>query len=158
MKKILVAYFSHSGNTREVAEQIQKMSGGDIFEIRAVKPYPDDYEAAKTRAQRELDEDYRPELAAKVENMGAYDAVFIGYPIWWSTFPAPIKTFLSAYDLTGKTVVPFCTNEGSGLGRSVADISKSCPKSVILEGLAIRGEDARTSRDKVLEWLRQIKI
>jgi flavodoxin len=157
-KKILVAYFSHSGNTRVIANDIHNIVGGDIFEIKSAQTYPEDYNAVVKKAKQELNSGYKPALKTKVENIGQYDVVFIGYPNWWGTFPAPVKTFLSEYDLSGKTIAPFCTNEGSGLGRSVTDISKLCPKSVLLEGLAIRGSTVKTAQTKVSEWLRKIKI
>ena len=157
-KKILVAYFSHSGNTREIANQIHKIVGGDIFEIQSVKKYPDDYDAVVEQARQELDSGYKPALKTKMENIKAYDLVFIGYPVWWGTFPAPVKTFLSEYDFSGKTIAPFCTHEGSSLGRSAADISKLCPKSALLNGVAIRGSVVKTAQNKVSEWLREIKI
>ena len=103
MRKILVAYFSRSGNTREIASQIHKNVGGDIFEVQAVKPYPSDYNALVKQARQELESGYKPALKTKIENIKSYDLVFIGYPIWWSTFPAPVKTFLSENDLSGKT-------------------------------------------------------
>ena len=157
-KKILVVYFSHTGNTREIANQIHKKVGGDIFEIQSVKPYPDDYDTVVKQAREELDSGYKPALKAKVENIDSYDVIFIGYPNWWGTFPAPVKTFLSSYDLSGKIIVPFCTNEGSGLGNSVSDIVKLCPKSKLLNGLAIRGSTVKTAQDKVSEWLRENNI
>jgi flavodoxin len=157
-KKILVAYFSHSGNTREVADQIHKSVGGDIFEIQSVKPYPHDYDAVVQQARQELDSGYKPALKTKNENINSYDLVFIGYPIWWGTFPAPVGTFLAEYDLSGKTIAPFCTHEGSGLGRSATDISRLCPKSTVLEGVAIRGSVVKTAQNKVSEWLEKIKI
>ncbi len=157
-RKILVAYFSRTGNTRETAVQVHEIAGGDIFEIQAVKTYPDDYEEVKKVAMDELKSGHRPALKTKIETIGSYDVVFIGYPVWWGTFPAPVRTFLSEYDFSGKTIVPFCTHGGSGLGRSVADVSKLCPKSTLLEGLAIWGRDAKGSRNKVSEWLRRIKI
>ncbi len=155
---ILVAYFSHSGNTREIANQIHKIVGGDIFEIQAVKPYPDDYDAVVEQARQELDSGYKPALKTKIGNIKPFDLVFIGYPVWWGTFPAPVKTFLSEYDFSGKTIAPFCTHEGSSLGRSAADISKLCPKSTLLNGAAIRGSVVKTAQTKVSEWLREIKI
>ena len=155
---ILVAYFSHSGNTREIANQIHKIVGGDIFEIQSVKPYPHDYDAVVEQARQELDSGYKPALKTKIENIKPYDLVFIGYPVWWGTFPAPVKTFLSEYDFSGKTIAPFCTHEGSSLGRSAADISKLCPKSALLNGVAIRGSVVKTAQNKVSEWLREIKI
>jgi flavodoxin len=157
-KKILVAYFSHSGNTREIANQIHKSVGGDIFEIQAVKPYPDDYEAVKKQARQEQDSGYKPALKTKIENIKSYDLVFIGYPIWWGTIPAPVRTLLSEYDFSGKAIAPFCTHGGSGLGRSVTDISTLCPKSTLLDGVAIWGRDVKTAQNKVSEWLRKIKI
>ncbi|MGD0021200.1 MAG: flavodoxin [Smithellaceae bacterium] len=155
---ILVAYFSHSGNTREIANQIHKSVGGDIFEIQSVKKYPDDYDAVVEQARQELDSGYKPALKTKMENIKSYDLVFIGYPVWWGTFPAPVKTFLSEYDFSGKTIAPFCTHEGSSLGRSAADISKLCPKSTLLNGAAIRGSVVKTAQNKVAEWLKEIKI
>jgi flavodoxin len=157
-KKILVAYFSRSGNTREIANQIHKIVGGDIFEIQTVKPYPNDYDAVVKQARQELDSGYKPALKTKTENITSYDLVFIGYPNWWGTIPAPVRVFLSEYDLSGKTIAPFCTHEGSGLGRSVADISKLCPKSTLLDGVAIRGGDVKTAQNQVSEWLQKIKI
>ncbi len=157
-KKILVAYFSYSSNTREIANQIHKSVGGDIFEIQSVEPYPHDYDAVVQQARKELDSGYKPALKTKIENITSYDLVFIGYPNWCSTVPAPVKTFLSEYDFSGKTIVPFCTHEGSGLGRSATDISKLCPKSTLLDGVAIRGRDVETAQNKVSEWLRKIKI
>ena len=157
-KNILVTYFSHSGNTREIANQIHKSVGGGIFEIRSVKTYPDDYDTVVKQARQELDSGYKPELKTKIENAGSYDVVFIGYPIWWGTIPAPVKTLLSEYDFSGKTIAPFCTHEGSGLGRSVADISRLCPKSIVLEAVAIRGRDVKTAQSRVSEWLRETGI
>jgi flavodoxin len=93
-----------------------------------------------------------------MENIKPYDLVFIGYPVWCSTVPAPVRTFLSEYDFSGKTIVPFCTHEGSGLGRSVTNISKLCPKSTLLDGVAIWGSDVKTAQSKVVEWLQKIKI
>jgi len=157
-KKILVAYFSYSGNTREIANQIHKNAGGDIFEIQSVKPYPDDYDAVVQQARQELKSGHKPALKTKVENIKPYDLVFIGYPNWCGTIPAPVRVFLSQYDFSGKTIAPFCTHEGSGLGRSATDISKLCPKSTLLDGVAIRGSDVKTAQDKVSEWLKNIKI
>ena len=156
--KILVAYFSHSGNTREIAGQIQANVGGELFEIVSADPYPEDYEAVKDRAQRELIENSRPQLKTKVQNMESYDVVFIGYPIWWGTMPMPIATFLSEYSFHGKIIVPFSTHEGSRLGRSVTEIKRLCSQSTIQEGLAVRGRDAKSSQGEVAEWLRNLKL
>jgi flavodoxin len=160
MKKVsaLSAYFSHSGNTRVIAHLIHENIGGDIFEIVAVDPYPSDYDAVVEKARKELREEYRPKLKTKVESMESYNVVFVGYPIWWGTIPMPVATFLSEYDFSGKTIIPFCTHEGSSLGRSVTDIKELCPQSTILEGLAVRGRDVKNAQNEVSEWLRNIKI
>lgn len=157
-KNILVAYFSHSGNTREIANQIHKSVGCDIFEIQSVKPYPQDYDAVVKQARKELDSGYKPALKTKIKNIKSYDLIFIGYPIWWGTIPAPVRAFLSEYDFSGKTIVPFCTHEGSGTGRSATDISKFCPKSTVLDGVAIRARDVKTAQNKVSEWLQKINL
>jgi len=157
-KKILIVYFSHSGNTREIANQIHKSVGSNIFEIQTTKQYPADYDMATKQAKQELESNYKPALKTKIDNIKEYDVIFIGYPIWWGTYPAPIKSFLLEYDLVGKTIVPFCTHGGGGSGRSAADILELCPKSVIFDGLAIRGNDSKNSQNNVLEWLQKINI
>ena len=157
-RKILVVYFSHSGNTREVARQIHDKVGGDIFELQVVKPYPTDYNAVVDQAKQELKAYYKPALKTRLNNIGQYTTVFIGYPNWWGTYPGPVRTFLAEYDLVGKTIIPFCTHEGSALGRSVDDLKKACPKSNFLQGLAITGSQVHRSQDKIDEWLRVIKI
>lgn len=157
-KKILISYFSHSGNTRIIANQIQKSISSDIFEIKSVDQYPDDYDECVAKAKKELKENYRPELKTKVENIEAYDLIFVGYPNWWETIPMPVVTFLTSYNFSGKTIVPFCTNEGSGFGKSIDDIIKLCPKSTILDGLAIRGGNVKNAQNKVSEWLQKIEM
>ncbi len=152
---ILVAYFSHTGNTREIANQIHEIVGGNIFEIVSTDPYPSGYNEVVEQARKELRAEYKPKLKTKVGNMESYDVVFVGYPNWWGTVPRPIATFLSQYDFSGKTIVPFCTHEGSGLGRSVTDISKLCPQSTVLDGLAVRGGEVKNASNKVSERLRE---
>ena len=152
----LVAYFSHSGNTRVIANQIRESFGGDIFEILSVDPYPSDYDECVEQARKELREDYRPKLKTKVKNMESYNVVFVGYPDWWGTIPRPVAVFLSEYDFSGKTIAPFCTHEGSRLGRSVTDIREFCPQSTILDGLAVRGRDVKKAQYEVSEWVYRI--
>lgn len=153
---ILVTYFSHSGNTRLVADQIHDSVGSDIFEIVAIDPYPRDYDEVVEQARKELRDEYRPKLKTKVEKLEAYKVVFVGYPNWWGTIPRPVVTFLSEYDFSGKTIVPFCTHEGSGLGHSTADIEELCPQSTILEGLAVRGRNVKNAQNEVVGWLREL--
>ncbi|MFH0984475.1 MAG: flavodoxin [Candidatus Omnitrophota bacterium] len=157
-RKVLIAYFSHTGNTREIASQIHERVGGDIFEIQTVAPYTENYDDLVEQAKKELHSDFRPELRSDVQDVNAYDVIFIGYPSWWETYPMAVKAFLSKHDLSGKTLVPFCTHEGSGLGQSVFDLSQLCPRSTLLDGLAVRGRTVRSAQSKVSEWLREIKM
>lgn len=157
-KKILVAYFSHSGNTRAVAYSIAKKTDAEIFEIKTVKPYPEDYNTVVDIAKKELRSDFSPVLANNIKDIRQFDIIFIGYPNWWGTYPQAVKVFLRMNNLAGKTIIPFCTHEGSELGESVADLKKICPKSTILQGLAIQGKRAHNSDDSINEWLKNLKL
>ena len=157
-RKILVAYFSWSGKTRELATRIHESVGGDLFEIVSVDRYPRDYDATVEQARKELDASHMPELTSAVENLGSYDVVFVGYPNWWGTIPRPVASFLSKCDSSRHVIAPFCTHEGTGLGRSVEDIARICLRSTVLEGLAVRGGSVGNAQDKVSEWLRQIGV
>lgn len=157
-KKILVVYYSRSGNTRGLANQIQKHMGADIFEIETVNPYPQDYRETTRQAKQEIEAGYKPPLKAKVDNIKSYDVIFIGSPNWWATIAPPVATFLSEHDVSGKTIVPFMTHEGSGLGRSVSDIAKLCPQSSVQDGFALWGKDVSTSQERVTKWLRDLKL
>ncbi|MCU0852188.1 MAG: flavodoxin [Thermoplasmata archaeon] len=154
-KKILVAYFSWSGNTREVASLIHKIVGGTLYEIVSVDKYPSDYNECVDQAKKELDAEYMPKLVSDVEVNGSYDVIFIGYPNWWGTIPRPVASFLSKCD-SGKTIAPFCTHGGDRLGQSVEDIATLCSRSTVLEGLAVRGGDVGNAQSNVSEWLRRI--
>ena len=168
--KCLIAYFSRAGNnyvagnivdlpvgnTAVIAKMIREMTGGDLFHIEAVKPYPQDYTETTDVAKEELRAKARPELVRRPKTMDPYDRIFLGYPNWWGTAPMPVFSFLEGGDLSGKTIVPFCTHEGSGLGHSIADIRKACPRSIVTDGLAIRGSGVQNARDEVAIWLREI--
>ncbi len=164
----LVAYFSHTGenygvgviekgNTHIIADMIAEETGADLFEIRTVNPYPDIYDECTDVAKREQNENARPEILDPPENLDGYDTIFIGYPIWWGDLPMAVYTFLERYDFSGKTVVPFCTHEGSGLAGTEGSIEKTCSGAAVLDGLAIRGATAQNepeeARTDVLEWL-----
>jgi flavodoxin len=155
-KKILIAYFSRSGNTREIANQIHANVGGDMFEIKAVDSYPADYNATTEQAKRELETNYRPKLTATVQNMASYDVIFLGYPNWWGTMPMAVFTFLEGHNFSGKTIIPFSTHEGSRFGRSVSDLRQLCPQATLLDGFAIRGSSAKSAQNDVATWLHQI--
>jgi len=152
-RKILIVYFSRTGNTREVANQIRQQVGGDLFEVRTVQPYPAAYRATTDQAKREQQENARPALTAEVNYMAGYDVVFIGYPNWWGTLPMAYFTFLEHYDFAGKTIVPFCTHEGSHMGRSESDLRRLCPRSILATGIALRSADGH--RD-ITEWLHKL--
>lgn len=161
--KVLIAYYSRTGTTREVANQIQQRAGGDLFELKTVHSYPKEYRPTTHQAKREQQENFRPQLTAEVQNINAYDTVFIGFPNWWGSMPMAFFTFLERYSLAGKTVIPFCTHEGSSLGGSVGDIRTLCPKSTILQGLALRGGgvsnvQTESARRDVAEWLKKIGV
>jgi flavodoxin len=127
------------GNTEVAAIMIQKITGNDMFHIEAVKPYPKDYNEATKVAQEEIRKNARPELIDKVDDMDSYDVIFLEYPNWWGTMPMSVFTFLETYDFSGKTIIPFCTHEGSGLGRNESDIKKLCPGAKVKKGFPIRG-------------------
>lgn len=150
---ILIVYFSETGNTEILAKLIQEQTGGDIFRIEPVTPYPQGEELFDyTKAEQDNDE--RPEISGSVENMEQYDTVFIGYPIWWYEVPQIIKTFLDDYDLSGKKIVPFNTHEGSRDGGTYEYIAEQEPAAEVLEGLPIRGGDMQEDQSgTVREWL-----
>lgn len=156
--KILVAYFSKTGTTRAVAEMVHARVGGDLFRIVPKDPYPENYTRATEVAREELNSNARPELAESIPpgTMSEYDVVFIGYPIWWGTMPMVVFTFLEQHDLSGKTIVPFCTHGGSGAARGPADIAASCPDSTVGEVLAVRGGSTANAGNDVDAWLRRL--
>ncbi len=139
MKKILVAYFSASGTTKRVAKALSEAADADLFEIEPKVPYTAadlDWTNKKSRSTLEMnDPSSRPETKSRLENMAEYDKVFLGFPIWWYTAPTIIKTFLEAYDFSGKTIVLFATSGGSGFGRTKNDLLNSVSKETnIVEG------------------------
>lgn len=166
--KSLIAYFSRKGNnyvggsivnlpvgnTEVVARMIQRLTGGDAFEIATIQEYPSDYDETTSVAQRELSQNARPELRGRVDNMDDYGIIFLGYPNWWSTMPMPVFTFLESYDFSGKTIMPFCTHEGSGMGHSESDIKNACRGANVLKGLPIRGGSVQSARHSIEIWLR----
>lgn len=149
----LIAYFSWSGNTEQMAQMIQTEMGGDLFEIEPATPYTDDYNTLLDVAQQEQANNARPELASQVENWDSYDVVFVGYPDWWSDAPMLIYSFLEAYDWEGKTLVPFCTSGGSGFGRSLDKLPDSAPGANILEGLHVSGSRVDGSSEEIAAWI-----
>lgn len=157
-KKVLVVFYSLTGSTREIAKQIHTLVGGDMVELETVNPYPAEHRATADQAKRELQNGYRPPLKTKIANMAAYDTILVGSPCWWATFATPVWTFLSSYDFSGKTIAPFMTHLGSGLGHCEADLAKLCPNAKRLEGLAIRGDSVKTAQRDVESWLKRIGV
>lgn len=156
-KKILIAYYSlRNGNTRVIAEQIKKNTGGDIFRIETVETYPEVYNELTAKAKKDLDAGYRPPLKDKVKNFEQYDVIFVGSPNWWNTITTSVMTFLESYNFEGKTIIPFITHEGSAMGASETDIKKPCPKAKILKGLPIRGSSVNDAQVDVEKWLKEI--
>lgn len=148
-KKPLIVYFSRIGNTEQVAKQIHNYTGGDILPIQATSPYPQDYGLAVARAKQEKATKTLPPIQPTDINIQNYDTIFIGYPIWWSSIPAPIKTFLSTHDLSGKTIIPFCTHAGSHQAQSVIDMATLIPNAIFLEALVIEGAKAKSSETEI---------
>lgn len=169
MKKSLIVYYSRKGenywngqikdlaqgNTEVVAEMIAALTAGDLFEIETVKSYPANYTACTDEAKAELRAQARPALKRFPDHLDDYDTIFLGYPNWWGTMPMPVFTFLEHYDWHGKRILPFCTNEGSGMGASERDIQATCPGADVAAGLAIHGAEASASRSKVEAWVRK---
>ncbi len=153
---MLILYFSHSGNTRKIAEQIHGRVGGDLVELKTVSPYPSDYDTLTKQAQREQQSDARPAIATEIPNPDAYDTVFIGFPNWWSGMPMPFFTLLEKYDLGSKTVVPFCTHGGGRFGHGLRDLKRLCPQARMLEGLEVPGSRASRAQNDVDAWLRKL--
>ena len=152
-KKVLVAYFSHSGNTREMARQIAEATNGDLFGIVPESAYPTEYDAVTAQAKREIGEGLKPALKGRLPDVGAYDVVFVGSPCWWGTVAPPVATFLAANDWSGKIVAPFMTHGGSRMGHSEDDIGKLCPGATLLGGLPVRGSAVKNARNAVDKWI-----
>jgi flavodoxin len=160
MKNILIAYFSCTGNTRSLAEQIASVSKADLYEIKPKVPYSSadlNWRVNSSRANKENnDSSSRPVISGNVENMEKYNIVFLGYPIWWGQAPKIIYTFLESYDFSGKTIVPFCTSGSSPIGSSAANLHKLCSDNTTwLSGSRFAGN---TSRSSVVTWIKGLGL
>lgn len=156
MKK-LIAYFSASGVTKKQAEKLAKITGADLFEIKPAVPYTDadlNWMDKNSRSSIEMnDKDFRPEIAEKLTNMDEYDTVLVGFPIWWYVAPTIINTFLESYDFAGKTIIPFATSGGSGMGKTVDVLKPLCSESVKWkEGKVLN----KMSDGEVADWLKKV--
>ena len=169
MEKILTAYFSRrgenyfdgsiryleKGNTEIIAEAISEATGSDLFEIDTARHYADDYHSCTLEAKEELSHNARPALAHDLSDLSTYDTIFLGFPNWWGTCPMAIFAFLESHDFAGKRIIPFCTNEGSGMGRSEKDIARSAPGAKVERGLSIPGSQAPLMKEKAGEWAKK---
>jgi flavodoxin len=154
--KILVAYYSYSGNTRFAAERIQKATGGELFEIKPVIAYPADYNACVEQAKKEINAGTKPELAEKVKDFNQYEVIFVGTPNWWSTMAPPVLSFLSSYDFSGKVIIPFVTHGGGGMARCEKDMQKACPKASFGKGGAFSGGSIKSSEAALAKWVNEV--
>lgn len=162
--KVLIVFFSHAGenysvgnvkvgNTKLVADEIKKRTGGDEFEIVAEKSYDMPYNKLVEVAREETQRGEKPAFKGEVKNIEKYDTIFIGGPIWWGTYPQVMFSFFDKYDLNGKTIIPFTTHEGSGLANTVADVKRAYSKAKVMEGFAVYGHEVRKDMSKVNSWL-----
>lgn len=147
--------FLKKGNTEIVAETIQKITNSDIFEIETIKPYSDNYHECIVEAKKELNNKERPALKKYIDSIDQYDKIFVGYPNWWGTAPMAVFTFLEHYDLSGKILIPFCTNEGSGMGDSEKDLQNEFKNAVLKKGLSIQGSKSSELRSVIERWVKK---
>ena len=169
-KKVLVVFFSRTGenyavgniekgNTHIIAEMIAKETEGKLFRIETVNPYPDEYKACVEVAKAEKESNARPEIKGDVK-VEDYDVIFLGYPNWWGDMPMAVYTFIEKHNWNGKTVVPFCTHEGSGLSGTERKLKDACKGATVSEGLAIKGTTAQNSQPQALKtlqtWIKKV--
>jgi flavodoxin len=169
--KILIVYLSRTNNTKVISQIIQKNIGGTLVPLELQTPYPENYQQTVQQVVDENASDYLPPLKTKIDSIEKYDVVFVGFPTWDMQMPPPMKSFLHQYNLSGKTLVPFNTNAGYGVGSGFQTVKELCPDSKVLEGfsikggiekegvyLAIRGEKEKDAEIKVKQWLKKIRM
>ena len=169
--KILIVYLSRTNNTKAFAEIIQHNVGGKLVAIELEKPYPENYEVTVQQVVKENESGYLPPLKTKIDSIHDYDVVFVGFPTWGMKMPPPMKSFLKQYDLKDKTIIPFNTNAGYGVGTGFQTVKELCSGSEVLEGFEIKGgierdgvyfvikdEKAKEAETNVKSWLQKIKI
>lgn len=156
--RALVAWFSRSGNTRVIAGQIARSLEAGRFEIVPARAYPDDYFETVEQARQERDRGFEPPLAATVDRIGAFETIYLGFPIWGGTAPPVIRSFLAGHDLAGKTIVPFITHGGFGTGDSLTVVADHAPQSRLVEGFVLERPQERQTIERVTEWLDQLEV
>ena len=170
-KRILIVYLSRTNNTKAVAEIIQKNVGGKLVALELKKPYPENYRQIVAQVVRENETGYLPPLKTKIESIEKYDVLFIGFPTWDMQMPPPMKSFLHEYDLGGKTVIPFNTNAGYGVGSGFQTVKELCSNSKVLKGISIKGgierdgvlfvmkgDKKKEAEKEVKNWLQEINV
>ena len=167
MEKALIVYYSRAdenyvcgqiktlqvGNTEVAAGIIQKLTGADLFKIEQKQPYAKEYNACIEQARADQNQNARPELKSYPKSLEEYAVIYLGYPNYWSTMPMAVFTFLEHFDFTGKIIKPFCTHEGSGLGKSIRDIQSLCPTATVEKGLAICGGNVEKAQKEIEKWI-----
>ncbi|MBR0462060.1 MAG: hypothetical protein IJJ00_05055 [Erysipelotrichaceae bacterium] len=167
--KTLVAYFSYigetelnrqvveinKGHTEIVAEKIARMTGADLYKIEPVTPYPKKYDDIVAIVRKENEENPKVEIRNLLPSIAEYDTVYIGFPIWYRTYPRVVASFLSNYDFTGKTVKPFCTNDEGSFGIALLELKSQLKGADVKPGIAIHGADVNAADDKLEAWVRQ---
>lgn len=154
----MIAYFSWGGNTKGIAEEIQRQTGADLFEITLVNPYSSDYNTVLDQAQQDQNEQARPELASHVENMEQYDTIILGYPNWWASIPMPVASFLEEYNFSGKTIIPFCSHGGGRFGQSLTAITKLVPDAAMGEALSVHYSGDSGLPSDIANWIEENNI
>lgn len=169
MAKSLIAFFSRAGenyvggairrlevgNTKIAADMLQEITGADLFEIRPAHPYSQDHMECINEAKTDLENNARPKLQEYPESIEGYDTIYLAYPNYWGTMPMAVWTFLEHFDFSGKTIRPLCTNEGSGMGNSEADLRKLCPKAEIRKGLPLIGGKVKDAKKEIERWVQE---
>ncbi|WP_245815289.1 flavodoxin [Hymenobacter gelipurpurascens] len=169
--KVLIVYLSRTSNTKAVAGIIQRTVGGKVVALELEKPYPANYQATVQQVSDENEKGYLPPLRTSVENIRQYDVIFVGFPTWGMQLPPPLKSFLKQYDLSGKTIVPFSTHAGYGVGSGFETVKAMAPRSTVLEGFSTKGGVERDGvlfvmagnkekqvQNEVQAWLKRIKL
>ena len=169
--KIFIVYLSRTNNTKAIAEIIHRNVSGTLVALQLEKPYPEDYRETVQQVVRENETGYLPPLKTKIDSIQNYDVVFVGFPTWGMKLPPPVKSFLHQYDLKGKTVIPFNTNDGYGIGSCFETVKELCPNSKIVDGFTIKGgvesdgqsrlskeENAKEAEKEVKKWLQKNKL
>ncbi|SEO79546.1 Flavodoxin [Mucilaginibacter gossypiicola] len=170
-KKILIVYLSRTNNARAIANIIHEQVGGKLVALELENPYPENYQAIVQQVAKENETGYLPQLKTKIDSIDQYDVVFVGFPTWGMKLPPPVKGFLKQYNLRGKTIVPFNTNAGYGIGSTFETVKELCPNSKVSDGFTtkggierdgiyfvMQGEREKQVREEIKEWLQKIKV